>query len=207
MNVLIHICCAACLLAVLEPLQRQGHRLRGFFRNPNIHPLIEFRRRLKAVKVLNETLCLPMDYDEAYALEAFLGRVVGQGAGRCAACYRERLGAAAQHAREVGCAAFTTTLLASSHQDLSAVRRAGAEAAAEAGVSFLDGDWRDRAAAAHENARRRHLYLQSYCGCIYSEYERYRDTRLHVYRGSGEAEPTGRSRQGPGAPRVQGGTA
>jgi predicted adenine nucleotide alpha hydrolase (AANH) superfamily ATPase len=185
MTVLVHICCAHCLLAVLQPLTEEGHSLRGLFYNPNIQPFIEFRRRLKALKLLAESLNLDIDYDEVYRLEAFLGRVVGRGPGRCGICYRDRLTRTARHAREVGCDSFTTTLLASVHQQHDLVRRVGERAGEEEGVAFLYGDWREGAAAAHEEARRRHLYLQPYCGCIYSEYERFKDTTTHVYRGPG----------------------
>jgi len=185
MNVLVHACCASCLLAVLEPLRAMGHDLRGYFHNPNIHPFIEFRRRLKALKVLAESLDMEIDYDEAYDLDGYLSAIVGAGADRCARCYRLRLTATARHAREVGCEAFTTTLLASVHQKHDLVRREGEAVAATEGVAFVAADWRDRAEAAHAEAQRRRLYLQQYCGCMYSEYERYRDTSKHVYRGPG----------------------
>jgi len=185
MTLLVHICCAHCLLAVLDPLRSQGHALRGLFYNPNIQPFIEFRRRLKAVKVLAESLDIEIDYDETYPLDEFLGRVAGTGARRCEICYRDRLTTTARHARAAGCEAFTTTLLTSVHQKHDLVRRIGEEAAAAEGVRFLYTDWRDRAEAAHNEARRRHLYLQQYCGCIYSEHERFKDTSTHVYRGPG----------------------
>ena len=63
MTVLVHICCAHCLLAVKEPLRQQGLAWRGLFYNPNIQPFIEFRRRLKAVKVLAESLDIRIDYE------------------------------------------------------------------------------------------------------------------------------------------------
>ena len=191
MSLLVHICCAQCLLGMIEPLRSTGYRLRGFFYNPNIHPFIEFRRRLKALKVLGESLDFPIDYDETYSLDEFLSLVVGKGAERCAACYGERLTRAAAHARETGCRSFTTTLLASVHQDHDLVHRLGEEAARENGVGFLYADWRDRARLGHEEARRRSLYLQQYCGCIYSEYERFRDTTRHLYRGPGGGAASG----------------
>lgn len=184
MNVLVHVCCAPCFLAVVEPLGRLGHQVRGFFYNPNVHPFIEFRRRLKAVRMLADALGQPIDCDETYDLDAYLGQVVGAGERRCETCYRLRLTAAARYAREVGCQAFTTTLLASVHQDHAAVRRTAEAVALAEDVPFLYGDWRDRAEAAHQDARRRHLYLQQYCGCLYSEHQRYKDTRSHVYRGA-----------------------
>jgi hypothetical protein len=186
MNVLVHTCCAPCLLAVLEPLRDAGHALRGVFYNPNIQPLIEFRRRLKALKVLNESLRLPIDYDETYDLDAFLGAAVNTGARRCEVCYRDRLTRTARHARDVGCDAFTTTMLSSTHQDHNLLCRVGRELAEREGVPFVDVDWREHSEPAHREAKRRQLYLQQYCGCVYSEYERFKDTARHVYRGGVE---------------------
>jgi predicted adenine nucleotide alpha hydrolase (AANH) superfamily ATPase len=36
------------------------------------------------------------------------------------------------------------------------------------------------------------LYMQSYCGCVFSECERYRDTNLHLYKGPGPRRSQGR---------------
>ena len=184
MTVLVHICCAPCLLAVLDAIRTAGHQVRGFFYNPNIQPLIEFRRRLKAVQVLNEALRLPIDYDETYDLDAFLSGAVNAGARRCEACYRDRLTRAARQAKRAACDAFTTTLLASTHQKHEWLRRIGEDVAQGEGVPFLYRDWRALAEPAHREAKRRQLYLQAYCGCVYSEYERFRDTTRHVYRGT-----------------------
>ncbi len=100
--------------------------------------------------------------------------VVGSRGGRCPRCYGERLGRAAARAAALGIEAFTTTLLASRHQDHEAVIAAGEEAGAAAGVAFLSQDLRALDAESHRRAREMGLYLQGYCGCIYSEEERYR---------------------------------
>ena len=194
MKVLLHICCAPCAIGPLEALHGEGHAVTGLFYNPNIHPLIQFRRRLKAVKVYNEREHLPMIYDEEYGLVRFLDAVhrpdeaaALQPGVRCECCYRLRLSRAAHVAHERGMDAFTTTLLSSKHQNHEAIRRMGEEMAATHGVTFLYRDLRPLADASHEAARRRHLYLQNYCGCIFSEWERFRDTAQHLYRG---ASPT-----------------
>ena len=54
MDVLLHICCAPCITAPLAELRSRGCAVSGFFHNPNIHPLMEFRKRLRAVEVLAE---------------------------------------------------------------------------------------------------------------------------------------------------------
>jgi predicted adenine nucleotide alpha hydrolase (AANH) superfamily ATPase len=185
MTALLHICCAACAIEPFEQLTAQGQRVTGCFFNPNIHPLIEFRRRLKAVRVLQERLPLPVIYEEDYGLLAHLDAVDWHSAARCEGCYRLRLAHTARLAAERGFGVFTTTLLSSTHQDHDLIRRVGEAAAEQSGVQFLYADWRPLSERSHERARKMGLYVQAYCGCIFSEQERYRDTTLHLYRGAG----------------------
>ena len=185
MKVLLHICCAACAIEPFEALSAQGHEVTGLFFNPNIHPLVEFRRRLKSVKVLQERLPMPVIFEEDYGLQAFLDAVDRHSPARCEGCYRLRLGHTARMAAERGFGAFTTTLLSSTHQDHELVRRIGEEAGAQSGVAFLYADWRGLSERGHERARAMRLYMQNYCGCIFSEWERFKDTTLHLYRGAG----------------------
>ena len=157
------------------------------FYNPNIHPLIEFRRRLTAVQVLAERERLELIADDRYGLREFLARTAPwDRPARCLACWRMRLSETARVATEKGFEAITTTLLSSSHQDHEAIRRIGEEEAAARGLAFHYEDFRPLAAKAHEEAKRMNLYRQQYCGCIFSEEERFAPTRLHLHRG-----PTG----------------
>ncbi|NIA21536.1 MAG: hypothetical protein GWP05_06125 [Anaerolineaceae bacterium] len=183
MAILVHACCAECLLGPLEELGERGFA--GYFYNPNIHPLIEFRRRLKAFRILAQQLKLDCTADESYGLWDFLGRVDYRGQERCRQCYVLRLTRTAEVARERSMEAFTTTLLVSRHQKHELVREVGRQVAAATGVPFAYFDWRDLAEAGHEEAGRRNLYRQQYCGCLFSEYDRYKDTGLHRYRGPG----------------------
>jgi hypothetical protein len=198
MKVLLHICCAPCCLAAFRDLAERGHSATGYFYNPNIHPLIEFRRRLKALKVLQERLPVPVICEEQYGLKEYLSRVCwsGEARERCADCYRLRLERTAHEAAHRGFGAFTTTLLGSTHQDHDLVRQVGEEACARHGVGFCYADWRPAAGQAHEQARGMGLYMQNYCGCVFSEWERFRDTGQHLYRGCG---PLSRADENPDA--------
>ena len=64
----------------------------------------------------------------------------------------------------------------------SLVRRVAKDICRTAGVTFFDEDWRDTHEAGKNIARRMDLYRQQYCGCVYSEHDRYKDTPLHVRR-------------------------
>jgi len=172
------------LAALLEPLRTIDPMFTAFFFNPNLHPLLEFRRRLKAVQVLAEAERIPLIADGEYGLDPFLDALgpSRSAPARCRICYELRLDATAAYAAAHGFPRFTSTLLVSPHQDREAIRQIGHAAAARHGVTFLDTDWRERHDAGIELARRRQLYRQHYCGCIFSEADRYRDTAQHLHR-------------------------
>ncbi len=181
---LVHVCCGACAAAVLEPLHRAG-RFALFFYNPNIQPLLEFRRRLTSVQTLADHERLDLRVDDRYDAAEFLRRTAPWARPeRCLACWRLRLAETARVAAASGFRGITTTLLGSQHQDHEAVRRVGAEEAAARGLEFHDEDWRPLAEHGHEIAKRMSLYRQQYCGCLFSEEERFGPTRLHLYRGA-----------------------
>ena len=181
-RILIHACCAHCLGQLLAGLKAEAMAYAPvvFWGNPNIHPLIEWRRRLKAVKMLVERARLPLIADETYGLVEFCRAVHGHEAApeRCAKCYALRLGAAAQTAHREGIRIFTTTLVTSRHQDHALIRAAGEAAAAAAGIEFLYRDWRGAEA---DPDLVKMLYHQQYCGCVYSEYDRFKDTAVHLW--------------------------
>ena len=181
-KILIHACCAHCLGKLLAGLAAEPAAWDpvAFWGNPNVHPLIEWRRRLKAVKMLAERARLPLIADETYGLVEFCRAVHGHEAApeRCVRCYALRLNRAAQVAREAGCAAFTTTLATSRHQNHALIRAAGEAAGAAAGVEFLYRDWR---AAEADADLVKMLYHQQYCGCVFSEWDRFKDTTTHLW--------------------------
>jgi predicted adenine nucleotide alpha hydrolase (AANH) superfamily ATPase len=186
MRLLIHVCCAPCLIGPLEALRQEGAQVSGFFYNPNIHPFLEFRKRVKALRVFSEKDDVPLEIVEEYGLEMFIRDVYRpERRERCRACHFLRLRRTAERAKEMGLDAFTTTLLGSPHQDHELLRESGERAAEAVGVSFLYRDFRPLHERSLEAARKRQLYLQPYCGCCFSEYERFRDTGKELYRGSG----------------------
>jgi predicted adenine nucleotide alpha hydrolase (AANH) superfamily ATPase len=182
--ILVHLCCAPCLAALLDWLRERRAGVAAYFHNPNLHPLIEFRRRLKACHILAEQEAIELHADEQYGLEPFLD-ALGSERGRperCHRCYALRLNAAARRAAELGFPLFTSTLLASPQQDREVICELGHAAAQRHGVRFDDTDHRPRHDAGIEIARRRQLYRQQYCGCVFSEYDRYANSSEHLYR-------------------------
>ena len=169
---LIHTCCAPCLIYPAEQLQAQGHVITSFFYNPNIHPYSEYKLRLDALVHRCNGANTPVIIEE-YDYPEYFRRVAGHEDERCAVCYRLRLTRTAQAAADGGYDAFTTSLLVSPYQDHAELKRAGEEAAAEYGVTFHYADYRPGYREGRAKAREMGLYSQKYCGCVFSEEERF----------------------------------
>ena len=182
MKLLVHACCAWCLGKCLQGLAKEGEDVQTtvFWYNPNIHPLIEYRRRLKALKMLCERAGMPLEVADEYGLVEFCRAIHGRETvpERCATCYAMRMRRAARTAKEGGFDAFTTTLLTSLQQHHDLLRAAGEAAAEEFGVAFFYRDWRGETA---DERLLKWLYKQSYCGCVFSEYDRYCATTTHLW--------------------------
>ncbi len=173
MKILLHICCAPCTIYPFFRLREEGLAPTGFFYNPNIHPYTEYRKRLDTVRDFSLRVGLETVYRDGYDLDEFLSRVVGKGTLRCEQCYRMRLGAASAAARGKGFAAFTTTLLYSKYQKHDMIREVAREMAAENKLEFYYEDFRQGWREGIVESKAMGLYRQQYCGCIYSERERY----------------------------------
>lgn len=173
MRILVHVCCGPCALYPMERVARAGHKLTGLFYNPNIHPFQEFRRRLEGVLALEKARGWPMLVDENYGLRDYLRQVVFDENRRCHLCYDMRLRHVARQARDGGYDAFTTTLLYSRYQKHGLIRERAEWWAARHGVDFYYEDFRPGWQEGIDGSIRLGLYRQPYCGCIYSEQERY----------------------------------
>lgn len=108
-----------------------------------------------------------------YGLRKFINAVYPEYDQRCRTCYTMRLSEAARYAAENGYSSFTTTLLISPYQNHELLRRVGMEQAQQYGIEFLYRDFRPLFKAGQEEARALGLYMQKYCGCIFSEEDRY----------------------------------
>ncbi len=173
MNILLHICCAPCAIYPVESLKKAGHKLAGFFYNPNIQPYSEYLKRKSAVEEYSKESSLNVIYGE-YDLEKYFQMVAydGKVEDRCPECWWLRLVNTAKFAKENGFDAFTTTLLVSPYQDQNTIKVIGEDVAAKAELKFLYEDFRPGFKAAHDKARAEGIYCQNYCGCIFSEKER-----------------------------------
>jgi epoxyqueuosine reductase len=176
MEIFFHICCAPCALYPYYRLREEGFEPTGYFYNPNIHPYQEYRKRLDTVKEFAGRVGLEVLYRDGYELDQYLLRVAGKGAERCEHCYRMRLDAAAAAAKERGFRSFTTSLLYSKYQKHDAIVGVGREMAEMHGIEFYYEDFRRGWREGIVESKAMGLYRQQYCGCIYSERDRYRKT-------------------------------
>ncbi len=176
-SVLLHACCAHCAAYTINHWREHGYTISVFWYNPNIHPYTEHERRLEAMKALTAQLIIPLTISEGYEITDYFLQVVGNEDERCRYCFRMRLSRTAQVAHEQNFSAFTTTLLISPHQKHDLIREIGASVAGETGVEFLYADLRKRYSDSRHLTKPLDLYRQQYCGCVYSEWERYANTR------------------------------
>lgn len=173
MNILLHICCGNCAIYPVKKLREQNHHLSGYFFNHNIHPYQEYSRRLETAKEYAQKVQLPLHVDDQYLLEEFLAQVAADPQQRCRYCYRSRLEKTAQYAAEQGFEAFSTTLLYSRYQNQKQIIDFGQQIAAQHQLIFVDQDFRPGWQEGIQISKEMGLYRQQYCGCIYSEKDRY----------------------------------
>lgn len=174
MKLLLHICCGPCATATIPAWRGRGAEVLGFFHNPNVHPLLEYRRRLTGARDLAQMAGIPLIEDDAYDPERWFAQVAGGERSRCALCVSQRLERAAAEAAARACDAFSTTLSISPWQDHEAIRAGGERAGLLHGVDFIYEDLRPLYAESRRLSREWGLYRQKYCGCLVSEWERYR---------------------------------
>jgi predicted adenine nucleotide alpha hydrolase (AANH) superfamily ATPase len=173
MKILLHICCGPCALVPMRALLAEGHEIAGAFVNPNIHPFLEFERRLEAARQASDALDVPIVHEDGYGLVDFLRAVSGHEDDRCRVCYSMRLERVAELAAELGYGAFSSSMLVSTHQDHEGIRTAGEAAGRRHGVEFVYRDFRPSVMDGVRESKEMGLYRQQYCGCIMSEWERY----------------------------------
>jgi epoxyqueuosine reductase len=177
MKLLLHLCCANCAIFPLRILREQGFHTSGFFFNHNIHPYLEYRRRLEAVQQFAAETDLAVHVQDDYLLEDFLAAVAGNPGQRCEYCYVSRLEETARHAAGLGYEAFTSTLLYSRYQQHEQIKAAGQKVAEKCGLTFFYDDFRRGWQEGIDQSKALGLYRQQYCGCIYSEKDRYHPRR------------------------------
>lgn len=174
MKTLLHICCAPCSIMCIDTLRGEGIEPVGYWYNPNIHPFTEYRSRKNALMDYAQNINLKLITEDDYGLREFVKNVSPNFDARCGYCYNTRLGKVAEFAAQNGFDSFTSTLLISPYQNHDQMCSIMEESAAKHGVKFLYRDFRPYFKEGQQRARELELYMQKYCGCIFSEEERYK---------------------------------
>lgn len=173
-TILIHACCGPCLTGPWEELLKHDYNPHVYWYNPNIHPSMEYLKRLESLREFVTMKSGTLHEETKYDFREFLRETVNLNRQeRCNYCYGVRLNATARKAAELGISFFTTTLSVSPYQDHESIQEAGKRAAKQHGVDFKYFDWRDIFREYQNIAREIGLYSQAWCGCMYSETERY----------------------------------
>ncbi len=173
MKILIHICCAPCFWAPYFHLKEEGFDIHGFWFNPNIHPYQEYLKRLETLQEFTAKEDIRMIYKDEYNLDDFLRKTAFRENERCRSCYYDRLKYAAIVAKKGNFDLFTTTLLYSKFQKHDLIKEIGESLGKEYGIKFFYRDFRQYWKEGIKLSKELGMYRQQYCGCIYSERDRY----------------------------------
>ena len=174
MKLLIHTCCAPCSVYCIESLRKEEIEPIVYWFNPNIHPYMEYKARRDCLKEYTKSINVKAIFEENYGLQDFCKNVIGDLQNKCKNyCYKVRLEQTAKYAKEHGYTHFSTTLLVSPYQNHEALIEDAKQMAEKYDVEFLYRDFRVGFREGQTKARELGLYMQKYCGCIFSEEIRY----------------------------------
>lgn len=177
MKLLLHICCAPCTIYPKRILEK-SFEVTGFFYNPNIHPFQEYLKRKNTVKEFSERDSFKVLYKDKYDTEKFFSAVNEDIENRCQICYLIRLEETAKEAAKMNFDCFSTSLLYSRYMKHELVREIGDELGRDFGIDFYYDDFRQGWQEGIRISKDMGLYRQKYCGCVFSEKERFKKVEV-----------------------------
>lgn len=172
MKLLLHCCCFVCSIETIKAFEK-NNQITLFWFNPNIHPYTEYKNRLDSLKKYKDMLNLKLIVEDFYGLRFFIKNLNNNFKERCFFCYFVRLKKTAEVAKKNGFNYFSTTLTFSPFQNHELIKKAAEQIVKETNVKFLYKDLTAFFKRGLKAAREKGLYMQKYCGCIFSEEERY----------------------------------
>ena len=177
MKFLLHTCCAPCLVTFITGFKNENLRPDLYWYNLNIHPFTEYRFRKDSLIAFAKDEGLELIIEDEYGLRQFIrGTYSPDGTiddNRCRFCYHSRLEKTVKTAVEKQYDVFSTTLLASPYQKHEMIKQICEKLASQYNIDFYYKDYRSGYREGQNKARARGCYMQKYCGCIFSEEERY----------------------------------
>ena len=170
MKLLLHTCCAPCSVYCIDTLRKEGIEPTLYWFNPNIHPYTEYKARRDCLKEYAKMINVEAIFEENYGLDEFCKEAIKDLKNRCTNyCYPVRLRKTFEYAKENGYDAVSTTLLYSIYQNHDFIKKYMEDLSKEFGIEFLYRDFREGFWEGHNKAKEIGLYMQKYCGCIFSE--------------------------------------
>ena len=170
MKLLMHVCCAPCSVYCIETLRKEGIEPTLYWYNPNIHPYTEYVARRDCLVEYAKSINVGAIIQDEYGLVDFCKNVSNNLQSRCVDyCYPVRLRKTFEYAKEQGYDAVTTSLLYSIYQKHDFIKYYCEKLAEEFGIEFYYRDFRVGFWEGHEKAKEAGLYMQKYCGCVFSE--------------------------------------
>lgn len=179
-KLLVHACCAPCLVAVYEDIEKnfEEYNLESIndmdviWYNTNIHPKEEYERRKDTLKEFLEIKEKEGIFLDEYNLLGWAKDAVNFKENgyslRCEYCYISRLEKVFEYARDNGYTAVTTTLLISPYQKHDVICKVCEVLSEKYNVKFMYKDFRPMFWEGQHRAKDLGLYRQKYCGCIFS---------------------------------------
>lgn len=184
-KLLMHACCGPCFVYIEDDLRKNGLRnddgsyskdftYEVVFYNPNIHPKVEYERRKEAFIEFCKMKNVNYNVIDEYSLNGFVKNVVEQTGEnkrykiRCEFCYYMRLKRIFEYAKENNFDVVSTTLTISPYQNHELIKKVGKNLEKEYGIEFRYIDYREHFREGQRMARETQIYMQKYCGCVFS---------------------------------------
>jgi len=170
MKLLLHTCCAPCSVYCIDELRKENIEPTIYWYNPNIHPYKEYEARKDCLIDYTNKINVKCIIEDEYGLDEFCKNVCNNLNTRCVDyCYPIRLRKTFEYAVANGYDAVSTTLLYSIYQNHEFIKSYCEKLSKEYEINFLYRDFRVGFWQGHEKAKQEELYMQKYCGCIFSE--------------------------------------
>ena len=170
MKLLMHACCAPCSVYCIDTLRKEKIEPTIYWYNPNIHPYKEYEARRDCLIDYTSKIAIKCIVEDEYGLDEFCKNVSNNLNSRCVDyCYPVRLRKTFEYAKENGYDAVTTTLLYSIYQKHDFIKLYCEKLSKEFDIDFLYRDFRYGFWKGHDKAKEEGLYMQKYCGCVFSE--------------------------------------
>lgn len=184
-RLLIHSCCGPCS-AYPFSLLTDSFKVEAFYSNSNLNTASEYFKRLEGLRLLcsrQGVTCYTDDYVPEQWYEVVKGYEHEPERGtRCKICYEYRLRRTFEFAKANNIKYVTTTLTVAPYKDSRVIFDIATRLSDEYGVKFLDFDFKkkDGYLKTKELAKENGIYIQNYCGCVFSLVDKEQRTRGEV---------------------------